>query len=90
VERAALLAEGDTIEAADLPPEIAESRREAGSHRAPEPPDEADVDASEEAVLDRERVSSALEQARWRRGEAARILGVSPRTLYRWMRRLGL
>jgi DNA-binding NtrC family response regulator len=90
VERAALLAEGDTIEAADLPPEIVEYRREPGSPRPSDARAEGGEDASEEAVLDRERVSSALEQAHWRRGEAARILGVSPRTLYRWMRRLGL
>jgi two-component system, NtrC family, response regulator AtoC len=93
VERAALLAEGDTIDAADLPPEIFESKREPAAprerNREPDLPDDGD-DASEEGVLDRERVALALEQARWRRGEAARILGVSPRTLYRWMRRLGL
>ena len=32
----------------------------------------------------------ALDAARWRRGGAAEILGVSPRTLYRWMKRLKL
>ena len=36
------------------------------------------------------RVKQALEQARWRREKAAQILGVSPRTLYRWMKRLDL
>jgi two-component system, NtrC family, response regulator AtoC len=93
IERAALLAEGDTIEASDLPPEILE--------RAGIKPDEGDGppegdedddgdDSIEEAGLDRERVRDALEKAKWRRGKAAEILGVSPRTLYRWMRRLGL
>jgi two-component system, NtrC family, response regulator AtoC len=93
VERAALLAEGDTIEAADLPPELLER---AGV-RAPEPrgdedeTDDGDDDFStEEPGLDRERVVLALEKAHWRRGRAAEILGVSPRTLYRWMRRLEL
>jgi two-component system response regulator AtoC len=88
VERAALLAEGDTIDVGDLPPEIFETTRPRGATPSDEPGGADDV--SEEAVLDRERVAAALEQARWRRGEAAQILGVSPRTLYRWMRRLGL
>jgi DNA-binding NtrC family response regulator len=36
------------------------------------------------------RVREALEKSRWRREQAAELLGVSPRTLYRWMKRLGL
>jgi two-component system response regulator AtoC len=94
VERAMLLSEGDTIQVADLPPEILES---AGIRPpAPEPAeaipdgDDEDDDSIEDAGLDRERVHAALEKAHWRRGKAAEILGVSPRTLYRWMRKLGL
>jgi len=97
IERAALLAEGETIEVEDLPPEILESGRVrssgGSSAAAPAEPfdDDGDGDdATDEAGLDRERVVEALEKARWRRGKAAEILGVSPRTLYRWMRRLGL
>jgi two-component system response regulator AtoC len=82
VERAGLLSEGETIGVEDLPPEIVshESRK-----ARPEP--EA---SSEEPTADPAKIRAALEQARWRRGEAAEILGVSPRTLYRWMKRLGL
>ncbi len=36
------------------------------------------------------RVRAALEKAKWRREKAAEILGVSPRTLYRWIKKLGL
>ena len=36
------------------------------------------------------RVRAALEQAKWRREKAAEILGVSPRTLYRWIKKLDL
>jgi DNA-binding NtrC family response regulator len=89
VERAALLAEEDTIETDDLPPEIFEDGR-GGRGPAAEDAEDDDDDASEDSGLDRERVIEALEKARWRRGKAAEILGVSPRTLYRWMRRLGL
>jgi DNA-binding NtrC family response regulator len=94
IERAALLAEGDTIEDEDLPPEILESTRGRGETGPPSAAvredEDDDDDATDEVGLDRERVVEALEKARWRRGKAAEILGVSPRTLYRWMRRLGL
>jgi DNA-binding NtrC family response regulator len=97
VERAGLLAEGAVIEASDLPPEILErARRSPASSRvasaaavapAPAAPGPlADGDEGFDAV----QVRAALEQAKWRRGKAAQILGVSPRTLYRWMKRLEL
>jgi two-component system, NtrC family, response regulator AtoC len=84
VERACLLAEGEAIEVGDLPPEIVES--------APATP-EASLQGEEaltNEAIDEPRVRAALERAHWRRGEAAQHLGVSPRTLYRWMRRLGI
>jgi DNA-binding NtrC family response regulator len=88
LERAGLLTEGDTILAKDLPPEILERRRPAttGSTAASTPPS----DSANAAAPDAARVRAALEQARWRRAEAAEILGVSPRTLHRWMKKLGL
>jgi two-component system, NtrC family, response regulator AtoC len=91
IERANLLAEGEQISVLDLPPEIVE-RAGSGETRAPaaplvEPP--ADT-LSDEDGFDPDRVRRALEKAHWRRGSAAELLGVSPRTLYRWMKRLGL
>jgi DNA-binding NtrC family response regulator len=90
VERASLLAEGDTIETEDLPPEILEKAGITPGDDDADDGDGAEDLASDEPGLDRERVREALEKAHWRRGKAAEILGVSPRTLYRWMRRLGL
>ena len=95
VERACLLAEGETIDVADLPPEILETaQRRPSSDRAPSSPasspEAAAVLADEDSGGDPVRIRAALDEARWRRGEAAKILGVSPRTLYRWMKRLGL
>jgi len=37
-----------------------------------------------------ERVREALEQANWKKAGAARLLGISRPTLYRWMKRAGL
>ncbi len=97
VERAGLLAEGEKIDLHDLPPEIVEK-----GGRAPvpavAPAEPAEGPEAEPTTLplsegdgpDVERVRAALEMARWRREKAAEILGVSPRTLYRWIKKLGL
>jgi len=96
VERAGLLAEGESIGVSDLPSEISErADRSGGSETtaaAPPhtPPAPASRAARPDVGPDLARVRAALEQARWRRAEAAEILGVSPRTLHRWMKRLGL
>ncbi len=93
VERSALLAEGETIDVADLPPEIMGrgDRRPVAAPAAPAAPLASEKESVSEANgPDAARVREALERARWRREEAARILGISPRTLYRWMKRLGL
>jgi len=97
VERAGLLAEGEMIDLGDLPPEIVERTGRVPASVAPAAPSIApaattasfDEDDSEEGP-DLARVRAALEKAKWRRERAAEILGVSPRTLYRWIKKLGL
>ena len=98
VERAGLLAEGDKIDVADLPPEIVEKTGRVSTAIAssapsaptlpPGPAPDPDDDGEEGPGL--ARVRAALEEAKWRREKAAEILGVSPRTLYRWIKKLGL
>ncbi|HEY7513985.1 MAG TPA: sigma 54-interacting transcriptional regulator, partial [Vicinamibacteria bacterium] len=99
VERAGLLAEGESIDVPDLPPEILErSGRAPVSRPAPAlaavggaPGSLGDGDSLEDGEgPDPSRVRAALEQAKWRREKAAEILGVSPRTLYRWIKKMGL
>jgi len=92
IERSSLLAEGDTIDIADLPPEIVARNPERRPPPAPAAAPAAEVadEMNDGAMPDAARVRDALERARWRREDAARILGISPRTLYRWMKRLGL
>jgi DNA-binding NtrC family response regulator len=82
VERAVVLARGETITPEDLLLE--------------EPEGSATADAAGGTLqehLDRaaaERIRAALEAARGQRTEAARLLGVDRTTLYRLMRRLGI
>jgi two-component system response regulator AtoC len=100
VERAVLLAEGESIDLHDLPTEIVEkSGRIPLAPSGPVSSGEADEGYDDEIVIpppsggdgpDLERVRAALEKAKWRREKAAEILGVSPRTLYRWIKKLGL
>jgi len=87
VERACLLAEGDTIDVADLPPEIVEGKGSPAREPVGGGPS---LPVAKNGPLSETVVREALERAHWRRGEAAQELGISPRTLYRWMRRLGL
>jgi two-component system response regulator AtoC len=98
VERAGLLAEGEMIDVQDLPPETLEK---AGRVLAAPPvdvvpaaafgaPPALSPDDPAEDGPDLARVRAALEKAKWRREKAAELLGVSPRTLYRWIKKLGL
>jgi transcriptional regulator of acetoin/glycerol metabolism len=90
VERANLLADGPTIELSDLPPEIVERFGAAEAAPATRKERVARESSVTDDEPDLERVRQALEKSRWRRGDAARILGISPRTLHRWMKRLNL
>jgi transcriptional regulator of acetoin/glycerol metabolism len=85
------------IDVDDLPPEIVEKTGRVSvslpaaapnvpSHAAPADDNGDDDDVGPGYT----RVKAALEKAKWRREKAAEILGVSPRTLYRWIKRLGL
>jgi DNA-binding NtrC family response regulator len=100
VERSLLLAEGQQIEVRDLPPEIIEKSGRVPAAANPSPAPEEPTETSAEDIEipppsggdgpDPVRVRAALEKAKWRREKAAELLGVSPRTLYRWIKKLGL
>ena len=78
VERATILAEQDTI----LPEHLVFEEAAGGEAEAPVPP------PSGRRRLTPDAVQAALEQCDGHRGRAARLLGVSERTIYRHVRRL--
>jgi len=76
VERALVLAEGDAITPADLPPEVREA--EAGSG-----PDQRALTLAE---LERRHIARVLAEVGGHRARAAQLLGISERNLYRKIR----
>jgi len=87
IEWAAVFSDGDVITPQDLPPEVS-SR---GGCRASSP---GVVEAGEPrlslSATEREQIVRALSGARGHRARAARLLGISPRTLYRKLHEHGI
>lgn len=81
IEHAAAVATSSVIRPEDLPPEIQHSARQ---------PSPAGAVATPEDAPESLRIRNALEATRWRREEAARVLGISRTTLWRKMREHGL
>jgi two-component system response regulator PilR (NtrC family) len=84
LERAMTLSEGEVIEAADLAIQIGEAAEEEGDYV----PDDA-LDAVLESV-EKETILNALEQSRWNKTAAAKLLGISFGALRYRMQKLGL
>ena len=84
IERATLLAHGRTIRAPDLGTAFVTSE---GTNSTPTRPGLPSLNLNE---LERLAITQALDRTDWHQGLAAEILGVSPRTLHRKIRSLGL
>jgi DNA-binding NtrC family response regulator len=81
LERAQILAEGDTITPDDLPEAVVDA--------GPSPAAPADDNPLNLAAAERRLLHEALRQTQGNKLAAARALGVSPRTLYRMIDRYG-
>ena len=82
IERAKILSEGHHIELVDLTSEVA---------RAPSPPAHALADGEDRlAAIQRAHVVSVLERAKGNKARAARMLGVTRRSLYRLIEKFDL
>jgi DNA-binding NtrC family response regulator len=95
LEYAVAVCKGQTLLPEDLPAEIGEpfgdGRLPAGAMAVGQPAGPpADGQPADTQAIDAARIRGALEACRWRRHEAARLLGISRTTLWRHMRELGL
>ena len=79
IERAVIVALGNTIKVRDLPPEVSQKTRQRPSF------DSLDLQAQERAMIER-----ALERFRGNRRQAAEALKISTVTLWRKMKHYGL
>ena len=77
IEHAFVLCRQDVIDVCHLPPELNDML--LGDRHEPDEPDD-----------ELARVTAALEKSGWNKSKAARVLGVSRRTIYRKMAELGI
>jgi two-component system response regulator AtoC len=94
VERLVVLSDGPVISAADVEREIARDQR-FQSRQPPLSPDRSREDDTgtlddQRRAAEREAVETALERCHGNRTQAARVLGISRRTLYNKLEELGL
>jgi DNA-binding NtrC family response regulator len=97
LEYAVAVCKGQTILPEDLPGEVGAEPQEparaftavvTSASGAADPA--GDTRLPDAQAIDAARIRGALEACRWRRHEAARVLGISRTTLWRRMRELGL
>jgi two-component system response regulator AtoC len=81
IERAAVLSLGSVIEPADLPPPITRVALAEGSLSGREDRTDPAGPANPAPDADRQRIIAALEQCAWNQTRAAKLLGISRRTL---------
>jgi transcriptional regulator with PAS, ATPase and Fis domain len=91
LEYAVATCTGQTIQIENLPPELRHGAEGAEGAGVSAPPSAAPLgDPFAEDPAERVRIVKALETARWSRGRAADLLGMSRSTLWRRMKELGI
>jgi DNA-binding NtrC family response regulator len=85
IERAILLCEGDMIDVEDLPVEIRQEASGAGAFTFKLPPEGISFDEVERSLI-----TQAMEQTGWNITRAAKLLGLSFRTLQYRLEKFGL
>jgi DNA-binding NtrC family response regulator len=85
VERAVILSSGEEIHCEDLPLEVRRGTIELLESISSDPTIPANLDE-----LKKKQILTVLEQTGWHQGKASEALGISPSTLYRQLKSLGL
>ncbi|HET9530198.1 MAG TPA: sigma-54 dependent transcriptional regulator [Blastocatellia bacterium] len=85
IERAVILSSSDEIQPEDLPLELR-------TNLTMEPASATDDSASPTSLdeMKKKQILNVLEQTGWHQGKASEMLGISPSTLYRQLKSLGL
>jgi two-component system response regulator HydG len=89
IERACMLAEGGMLTERELLPAMADSRSPMSTAAADRSPASGPTD-NRLATAQREQIERVLQDVGGNKAEAARRLGLSRRSMYRWIDRLGL
>jgi DNA-binding NtrC family response regulator len=89
LERAMLSCSGDAVDVADLPPVLQAQPALVGEPATPAKPEEQDLDRWLEAV-ERGAILRALSQTNGVQAQAAKILGISERSLWHRVKKLGI
>jgi DNA-binding NtrC family response regulator len=91
VERACLMSDGRILNERDIAAALAPAPRASDVHTAaPQSADPSSPDPQLFATAQREQIRRVLRDARGNKTAAARRLGMSRRSLYRWLDRLGI
>lgn len=99
IERAVILASGDAVTPVDLPAELAAARprspEDAGDDLTGRSATELTTDEacnleSATVAFHRDHIARVIDRAGGNREAAARLLGLSPATFYRYLQKVGL
>ncbi len=93
LERAVLLCDHGVITLKELPPEVV-NRTQPTPYQIYEPQKEISLDSQPSTLalreLEKRQILNALERTGWHRGKTAKLLGISPSTLYRRLKEYNL
>lgn len=90
VRTSVVLCDGDTLDLRDLPPEISRVRQLQAPSAVPQTLDYDDMAGKSLSEVEREHIRRTLEMTGNNRAEAAKILQIGERTLYRKIKEYGL
>lgn len=90
IESTVVLAAGATIQVSDLPPELQSTSGVAASSSAAEATRAPELGGRNLAEIERDAIVQTLEKTAGNREQAARLLGMGERTLYRKIKEYGL
>jgi DNA-binding NtrC family response regulator len=90
IERACILSDGRMLTERDLASAMSSAGPVARAARAPDPVGDEPINPDRLSTAQRDQIQRVLQQTNGNKAAAAKLLGVSRRSLYRWIERLDL